>query len=116
VSTVERRRSPRFGTRVPGRVALAHGEVLHGEVHDICRDAALVAVPRSLELEVPVTLSVCLPGFLGSFEAFGRIVRLAGLMDGGHGIVVLFTELSPNAVTAVDLYLERLAEEGAPRV
>lgn len=116
VSTVERRRSPRFGIRVPVRVVLPHGRTLSGEVQDICRDAALVAVSEQLDVETTVLLGVTLPGFLGSFEAAGRVVRLAGPVDGGLGVVVLFTDLSPQAVTAVDLYLERLAEDGAPRV
>ncbi len=111
MTTAERRRSPRFDTRVPGRVVLAGGEVLHGEVVDLCRDAALVALPRSLDLESLVLLSVSLPGFLGAFEAAGRVVRIGGPVEGGVGVVVLFGDLSPNTVTAIDLYLERLARE-----
>jgi hypothetical protein len=92
-------------------VVLAGGEVLHGEVVDLCRDAALVALPRSLDLESLVLLSVSLPGFLGAFEAAGRVVRIGGPVEGGVGVVVLFGDLSPNTVTAIDLYLERLARE-----
>ena len=116
MSTVERRRSPRFDTRIPGRISLGDGEVLHCEVQDVCRDAALLVVAKGLELDASVVLSVSLPGFLGSFEAAGRVVRVTEPLDVGVGVVVLFGDLTPNAATAIDLFLERLAREGEPQV
>jgi hypothetical protein len=114
VGTVERRRNPRFEVRVSARVTLPQGEPVHGEVVDICREAVLLALPRDVEMDTSVAVEVSLPGFLGVFEASGRVVRLAGSLAEGRGVVVLFTEMNPNAATAIDLYIERLASNDGP--
>jgi hypothetical protein len=101
----ERRRSPRVVvTDVAARVT-ANGETQSGKLQDICRDAALVEVERSVPLQTPMTIEVELPGVNGVIRASGHVIRLAPYEDGRQSVAVLFDDLPKEHQLRVDLFI-----------
>ena len=101
----ERRRSPRVVvTDVAARVTVGD-ETFDGQVHDICRDAALVDVARSIALQTRATIEVELPGVKGLVRASGHVVRLVPYGDGRESVAILFDDLPPEHQLRVDLFI-----------
>lgn len=101
----ERRKSPRIVvTDVAARVTVG-GETLAGKLQDICRDAALVEVERSLAVQTKVTIEVELPGVKGEIRASGHVIRLAPFDDGRQSVAVLFDDLPKEHQLRIDLFI-----------
>jgi hypothetical protein len=106
----ERRKSPRIVvTDVAARVTVG-GETLPGKVQDICRDAALVEVERSLPLQTEVTIEVKLPGVEGLIRASGHVIRVTPYEDGRQSAAVLFEDLPKEHLFRIDMFIA--AQEG----
>lgn len=106
----ERRKHPRFKVRVDARLALG-AERFPGRLRDICRDAALLEVDRTVEVGSEVAVELDLPGAGGSLQAVGRVVREAEGQDGSRVIAILFSDLTPTAGTRIDFFLVLHAQE-----
>jgi hypothetical protein len=87
----------------PVRVSV-QGEDLVARLHDICRDAALVASERVWPLGTEVGLAMQLPGADEVLEVGGTVVRLATGAE-PSGMAVLFSGLTPSAATRIDLFI-----------
>jgi hypothetical protein len=107
---VERRKHPRFKVRVEARLALGP-ERLRGHLRDICRDAALVEVDRSVSPGSEVALELDLPGGGDPLRAVGQVVREAS-EDGSHVVAVLFDDLNPAAETRIEFFVLFHSHEG----
>ncbi len=107
----ERRRHPRFKAKVEAQ--LAHrAERFKGMLKDICRDAALVEVTRSLAQGDEVALALELPGAGGSLHVVGHVVRTAPGEHGGQDAAILFSDLTPAAETRIDFFIAHQAQDG----
>lgn len=102
----ERRRSPRvvIVTDVPARLT-AGSESLGGHLQDICRDAALVEVERSVPLQTPMTVEAELPGVKGLVRASGHVIRVQAYEDGRHSVAILFDDLPKEHLLRIDLFI-----------
>ena len=101
----ERRKSPRVVvTDVSTRVTVG-SETLTGQMQDICRDAALVEVERSIPLQTHATIEVELPGVKGLIRASGHVIRVAPYGDGRHSVAILFDELRAEHQLRIDLFI-----------
>jgi hypothetical protein len=107
----ERRRSRRHPVKATVRLKVGD-EALPGLLRDLCREAALVESPRELDLEAPVTLAIELPALGGTLSVGGRVVRRAAAEDGIHPLAILFTDVAPADATRLDLFIDRLEQEG----
>jgi hypothetical protein len=104
MTTPERRKSPRFAVDVPARLSVGN-DVVVGRLRDVCRDAALVVADRSFALETEVSLAMELPGTGGPMLLRGKIVRLAPGDQGGHGMAILFHDITPAAAARIDFFI-----------
>ena len=102
--TEERRKSPRFKVIVPVQITVDTERVM-GQLKDICRDAALVEIPRSLPLGSEVAAALSLPGTGGPLEVVGKVVRVAPAEGGGQDTAILFTDVTPAAETRIDFFV-----------
>lgn len=102
--TEERRRSPRFHVEIPVRLTVG-GAVYAARLRDICRDAALIEAEGAWPLNTEVALATELPGTGGPLEVAGRVVRLAEGDADGHGLAILFTDVSAAAGNRIDFFL-----------
>jgi hypothetical protein len=110
VGVEERRKSPRFKVRVEARVTLGP-ERFPGLLKDVCRDAVLVEVDRSIPVGSELALALELPGTGGPLEVVGTVVRLAPGERGGHDVAILFNDLTPAAATRIDFFVALQAQE-----
>ena len=106
----ERRKHPRFKVRVEARLALG-AERFPGRLRDICRDAVLVEVDRTVDIGSEVAVELDLPGTVGPLQAVGRVVRQVEGGDGSWLIAILFGGLTPTAETRIDFFLVHHARE-----
>lgn len=105
----ERRRHPRFKARVEAQ--LVHGALrFGGRLKDLCRDAALVEVSRTLAVGDEVALALELPGTGGPLQVVGHVVRTAPGEDGGLDAAILFADLTPTAETRIDFFIAQQAQ------
>lgn len=101
----ERRRHPRV--RLDAAARLKVGErLLDARVRDICRDAVLVEANHWFPLGTELQVRVQLPAPHPAIQAAGRVLRLAPGEEGGHGMAVLFTEISPGDQLRIDYLAE----------
>jgi hypothetical protein len=107
----ERRRNPRYPVDAPARVIAGH-EIVEGRLRDVCRDAAFVEAPRTFPLQTDVTLDIALPDVEGPVQLRGKIIRL-GISDfgGGTGMAVLFSDLTPQVVLLIDVFISQQERE-----
>ena len=106
MSTEERRRSPRLPVDVPVVIHVA-GESRAAVLKDICRDAALVELDRWEVLGTKVALEMELPGSSGPRQISGEVIRLAPGEQAGHGMAILFSDLSPELEAGIDALIDR---------
>jgi Tfp pilus assembly protein PilZ len=106
----ERRRHPRFKVSVPVQLTFATAS-FPGRLKDVCRDAALVEIPRSLALGDEVAMALALPGTDGPLEVMGHVVRIAPGESGAQDVAVLFTGVAPAAEARIDLFIAQQAQE-----
>jgi hypothetical protein len=100
----DRRKNPRYEVNV--EVLLALGvERFRGLLKDICRDAALVEVGRSVVEGAEVALVLQLPGTQGPLHLLGKVLRTAPGDHGGQEIAVLFVDVTPAAETRLDYFI-----------
>jgi hypothetical protein len=111
VSGQERRRHPRIPVDVPVRI-LDQGKEHQARLRDICRDAALVEAPQSWPLESELGLKMALPGINEVIEVKGRVIRLGAVEAGGHGIAILFTDVTPLAGMRIDFFVSLQTDTG----
>jgi Tfp pilus assembly protein PilZ len=113
----ERRRHPRYKASLEAQLALG-AERFTGRLKDICRDAVLVEVTRSLAHGDEVALALELPGAGGPLQVVGHVVRIAPGEHGGQDAAILFSDLTPAAETRIDFFIghqaQRTAEESPP--
>lgn len=107
--SIERRRSPRVGAHQPVVVS-AGGVSVEGRLHDVCREAALVACPGSWPVGTEVALTLDLLGRDRPLQVLATVIRVSGAEGAPQGVALLFKDLTPAAATDIDLYVER----GAP--
>lgn len=100
----ERRKHPRFKVRVEARLALG-AERFRGRLRDICRDAVLVEVDRTVHVGSEVGVELDLPGAGGPLQAVGRVVREADGGDGSRVVAILLGGLTPTSETRIDFFL-----------
>jgi hypothetical protein len=110
--SVERRKHPRFKVNVPVEVTL-EGDRIAGQLRDVCRDAALVELSRTLPMGSELALAASLPGASGPLQVVGRVVRLGRGEAGGQDVAILFTNMTPAAETEIDFFIARQAPEGS---
>lgn len=101
----ERRGSPRYRVDVPARLMVA-AETLDVKLRDVCRDAALVDVPRALALDSEVILKVEFHWTGGLLEIPGRVIRVAPADAGSYASAVLFRGVAPTVATQIALLLD----------
>jgi phage baseplate assembly protein gpV len=101
----ERRGSPRYRVDVPARLMVA-AETLDVQLRDVCRDAALLDVPRALALESEVYLKVELHWTGGMLELPGRVIRVAPGESGSYATAMLFRGVTPTVATQIALLLD----------
>jgi Tfp pilus assembly protein PilZ len=106
----ERRRHPRFPVSVAVQLSFA-AERFSGRLKDVCRDAVLVEVPRSLALGDEVALALELPGTGGPLQVVGHVVRTAPVENGGLDVAVLFSDLNPTAETRIEFFIAQQTRE-----
>jgi PilZ domain len=111
----ERRKSQRFQVRVEARVSLGP-ERFTGLLKDVCRDAVLVEVDRSIPMGSELAMALELPGAGGPLQIVGRVVRQASDGRGGHDVAVLFTDLTPATETRIDFFLALQAQRAAEQL
>jgi PilZ domain len=101
----ERRKSPRYEVDLPVRLDFA-GASFGGRARDLCRDAVLVEADVALSLDTAVSVTFQLHRSEGPLQVAGRVVRAVAAAD-GHlpAMAVLFTELTPSAVTSIDMFI-----------
>jgi PilZ domain len=100
----ERRKEPRFEVSVAVHLALG-ADRFRGLLKDICRDAALLEVGRTLAEGAAVALVLQLPGTGGPLHLLGKVVRTAPRDHGGQEIAVVFVDLTPAAETRLDYFV-----------
>jgi len=101
----ERRKNPRFPVKMP--VTVTRGpQTLTVLVKDISREAVFVSAEDPFPAGTEVTVTFGLPGKDGPLKVGGRVVRVApGDAEGGAGMAILFTELSPAAQVRLDFFI-----------
>ena len=103
----ERRRSTRVPVDVPVRLTVG-GESVPGQMRDICRDAALVEVHRSVDIGSEVTLVFELPDDEGGpLRVAGRVIRIAPGDGDARGVAVLFRDVQPAVEGRISMFLQR---------
>lgn len=108
MSSEDRRKSKRYEADIPTRLLVA-GETVSVRLKDVCRDAILVEAPQTWPLGTPVGVALGLPDGHSPVEVHGKVIRLAAPVDrGGHGVAVLFTEVSPELAARLDFFFASL--------
>jgi PilZ domain len=100
----ERRKHPRFKVRVPVLVSLGP-ERFEGRLKDLCRDAALVEINRSVTVGSELALALQLPGTGGPLLVVGSVVREAEGEDGSRVVAVLWRDVTPATETRIDFFV-----------
>ncbi len=110
MTSVERRREPRFVVDLPVRL-LVGGRTVPGYIVDICRDAAWVESETPCSIEAIVSLSVEFPGAEGgAIDIIGRVIRVGAGEKAPHGMALLFTGLTPAATTRIDFFIDQQSQ------
>jgi hypothetical protein len=101
----ERRGSPRYRVDVPARLMVA-AETQDVQLRDVCRDAALLDVPRALAMDSEVILKVELHWTGGMLEIPGRVIRVVPSEGGHSAVAILFRGVAPTVATQIALLLD----------
>jgi hypothetical protein len=111
MTSVERRRLPRFDVDIPVEL-LVGGQTVSGLIIDICRDAAWVESDTPCSIDTIVSMSVEFPGADGgAIDIIGRVIRVAGGERARHGMALLFTGLTPAAATRIDFFIDLQSQQ-----
>jgi hypothetical protein len=110
VTGEERRRSPRYPVDAPARVA-AGGQTVEGRLRDLCRDAAFVETDRPFPLHSEVELDMVLDAEK-PLRLRGTVIRLGVSEYGGSGMAVLFSDLTPESIFQIDVYISARETRG----
>lgn len=103
--SADRRRHPRLEIDAPVRV-LSGFEAIEGRLRDLSIDATLIEAEKTWPMGTDVTLELTLPDDDVALQLSGQVIRLAS--DGPQpGMAVLFSDLTPDAATRIDLFLAR---------
>jgi hypothetical protein len=105
----ERRKHPRYPVDAPARIT-AGGVTRSGRLRDVCRDAAFVEIDP-FPLQTAVTLDFDLPDREAPVQLRGTIIRVGAGEYGTYGMAVLFTELTPEAVLHIDVFISQQEQE-----
>ena len=111
MSGAERRRHQRVAVDVPATLRAGGGDH-SARIRDICRDAVLVEADEEWPLETEVSLRTDLPGVSDPIDVRGRVIRLAPGEDGGHGMAILFSDMSPVVAMRIDFFVALQADLG----
>lgn len=101
----DRRRHRRYVLDVPARMTV-EGATFDVRLKDICEEAVLVESETPCSVGAVARIAAELVGGSGQVEISGRVVRVAGLEDGGPGAAILFTSLHPAAATQIAFFIE----------
>jgi PilZ domain-containing protein len=101
----ERRKTPRVLVDLPVRLGV-EGKTVPGRLHDICRDAALVASHHRCVVGTKVTLAWETPG-AGMVQVAGVVLRVSAAEGDARGIAILFVDVAPATATAIELLMHR---------
>jgi uncharacterized protein (TIGR02266 family) len=101
----ERRKQPRYPVQMP--VTVTSGpDTLTVLVRDISREAVFVNTEDAFPIGTEVTVTFGLPGKDGPLKVEGRVVRVAAIgSEGGPGMAIRFSELSPAAQVRLDFFI-----------
>ena len=77
----------------------AGGNAFPAYLKDLCRDAVLVETHQALPVDSQVAVAMALPGTGGPLEVGGRVIRVAPGDGDAHRVAILFTNVTPAAVS-----------------
>jgi CheY-like chemotaxis protein len=115
VGRVVHREQERRGARIRAQVASPAGDV-RGVVKDISRSGMFLALPRPLPVDVPVRVSMRLPGGAGEerLQAKGVVVRQVGDEPDSHlipGVGVRFVALDELTAARIEHFISHLVDD-----
>jgi hypothetical protein len=105
----ERRRHPRVTVDAPVKLFVA-GIEYPARIRDICREAVLIEAGRSWPMETEVRLQMELPGMKEQIDVVGRVIRHVPGESGGHGMAILFGDVTPLIGVRIDFFVALLTD------